>query len=57
MFENPAPSKYYLFLNQLIIKYELYMNVSIDDYCFQYMSDLLRIKLIMLRSQLNVATF
>ena len=29
----------------------------IDDYCFQYMSDLLRIKLIMLRSQLNVATF
>ena len=51
-----------IFLNQLIIKYELYMNASmrrkiIDDYCFQYMSDLLRIKLIMLRSQLNVATF
>ena len=28
----------------------------IDDYCLQYLNDLLRIKLIILRSELNVAT-
>ena len=54
MFENPAAAKIIFFLNR---KYYEILTILYSKYCLYYLNDLFGIKLICLRSELNVATF
>ena len=61
MFEIPALAKYYLKKTKSKIVWNINFirmcRKIIDDYCLQYLNVLFGIKLICLRSELNVATF
>ena len=59
LFENSALAEYYLKKSKILwnINYLRIRRKIIDDYCLSYLNDLFGNKLIILRSELNVANF